>query len=79
MTDVNISLHYNEEAQEVELKVGDEVVGSSGKDYFEHWAKLWADKNGYVKAAEVVALEPVPAPQPEPVPEVDTPAEPVVD
>jgi len=55
MTDVNISLHYNDETQEVELKVGDEVVGSSGPDYFEHWAKLWAEKNGYSK--QVVSVE----------------------
>jgi hypothetical protein len=84
MTEVNIALRYNEQTQEVELKVGDEVVGTSGKEQFAYWAELWATANGYtntpapvVEPVEEVVVTPTPAPA-APAPEVVAPVAEVV-
>lgn len=37
MTDIEIKLRYNPDDEVVELVVGDEVVGDSGKAEFESW------------------------------------------
>jgi hypothetical protein len=75
--EINIVLRFNAESEEVELVVGDEVAGSSGKDEFKSWVEHYNEKHPEVKVIqevvqpapvveEKVVVEPeVPAPTPE--------------
>lgn len=86
MTEVSVGLRYDEEAEEVQVyAVSDgeeEILGTSGQDYFKSWVETYNEKHPEVK---VVVEEVRPAEvQAEPIaagptalvdPAVDKPAE----
>jgi hypothetical protein len=89
MPEVSIGLRYDEDAEEVQVyavsEEEEEILGSSGKDYFKSWVETYNEKHPEVKVvveevkpAEVIT--PVAAgPAAVETPPVETVVQPVVD
>lgn len=84
MPEVSIGLRYDEETEEVQVyAVSDgeeEVLGTSGQDYFKSWVETYNEKHPEVKVVieEVKPAEPVVLAT-EPVAPIEPVVEPVVD
>ena len=90
MTDVTLGIRYDEDAEEVQVYAvsegEEEILGTSGQDYFKSWVESYNEKHPEVKVviqevrpaevqAEPIAAGPTALATPDAEPVLDKPAE----